>query len=123
MRDEWFCQLKSKATGSQGIGGLFRFIISSGRHNGTGKTQGTAGFGSVFHAAALINSILATALGFLRFHSNSGRASFAGSDSNTVVHGQDKDFAVADLSLLARLAAFGNRFDRRFHKLFIDRNL
>ena len=52
MRDEWFCQLKSKATGSRGIGGLFRFIFSSdGRAE---QCSWTEEYESVMHGHVLL---------------------------------------------------------------------
>ncbi|TWU32799.1 hypothetical protein Poly41_51760 [Novipirellula artificiosorum] len=47
-------------------------------------------------------------------------APLAGSNSDAVVHGQDKDLAVANL---AGVSALQNRVDRRFDELFVDRNL
>ena len=74
--------------------------------------------GKTFRALSKCHSASAFAA-----HLNRGWPALAGPNSNTVIHGQDEDLAVSNLTLLARLAAFGNRFDRRFDKLFVDRNL
>ena len=46
MRDEWFCHLKSKATGSQGIGGLFLSysVATAGRNNVLGRRRIRVGY-------------------------------------------------------------------------------
>jgi len=59
----------------------------------------------------------------LTIPSNRLRPMFAGADADAIVHRQDEDFSVADLSRLARAAAFDDRVDRRFDKIVVHGNL
>lgn len=45
------------------------------------------------------------------------------SDTNTVIHRQDKNLTIADLALLASSSTLHNGIDRGLNKLFIDGNL
>jgi hypothetical protein len=48
---------------------------------------------------------------------------FSGADANAIVHGQYKDFAVANLTLLSRLGGGQNGVDRWLNKVVVDSDL
>lgn len=50
-------------------------------------------------------------------------AGFSGANADAVIHRQDKDLSVADLTGLARAAAFDDGVDRWLDELFIDCDL
>lgn len=51
------------------------------------------------------------------------RAALAGSNSNAIVHRQNKDFAVADLAFLARFRGIDDCVHGRFDEVIVDGNL
>lgn len=54
---------------------------------------------------------------------NCFRTSFACPDTNAIVHRQDEDFAIANLTLFARPSGFQDGIDGRLYELVIDGNL
>lgn len=54
---------------------------------------------------------------------NGVAAAFAGTDADAIIHGQDEDFAIAELALFATASASEDGVNRGLHELFVDADL